>query len=376
MSKCPVCKTEFKGKDLTEDVNRYNDKMEKELEKENKKKFDKDIEKAVKENTSNIDEKWKTKLDAEKEKFDGMKEGFDSLKEREINFAKKQLEAEFKSGLKEKDAVLKEMGKKIKDLESGESDTVRGLQDEITKIKNDFSVKEAKLIRQIQNKTPGELGEKGQIEAREILEKAFPRDIIKETKPGKPGSDVFQTVMHGFEEAGLIIYEVKNTGGWKKSYLTQAKKQKITHKTNTVVIVSNRTPNEKPMSEQEGVIIIKPECLKTLASILRTYIIELFKSGASEEEKDEMADRLLDYLKTPEFQNAVEETREVLAKMYKERMSEEEYHNKNWNKRDNLESKLMSNTIQVNTRIKAIVENRSIKIDKKIKKKKKIAIEV
>lgn len=218
--------------------------------------------------------------------------------------------------------------------------------------------------RRIEHLTADERGEMNEEELVARLQAAFPDDRIERLGRGRAGSDILHTIRYpldgGFETAGLVVYECKDTLQWVNSFVDQAKKARLTHKTPHVVIVSRAFPRaEKILCVRDGVPIVAPARIVDLARVLRGMVIELHRAGLSKESQAAKTQELYEYLAGDEFRQAfgviVDAAKELGDLLGKERTA----HERTWAKRQQIYNELGGKSAAIDGRLRAIIERSS-----------------
>ena len=137
----------------------------------------------------------------------------------------------------------------------------------------------------------------------EELAHAFPEDDIQ--REGK-GGDILQTVRYQLgrklEEAGLILYECKDTKRWSNAFLKQIKADGQTHQTPYLLLVSRTLPaNEECACVRDDVVIVDPLHVRHLAWIVRRAVIETHRAERAGQDRAGKTARLYEYLRSDEF---------------------------------------------------------------------------
>jgi len=243
------------------------------------------------------------------------------------------------------------------------------------KLKSEYEEK----LRKLENKTPSELGEEGQEEVLDILNRAFPKDNITETKKGKSGSDIFHKIIYNGEEIGLIVYEVKNVSNWNNDFIDQVKEDRTNHYANYALLVSNIFPSkEKIISEKEGVIIVHPTKVAIIAREIRNFLIEAYKAKLSGEEIEEKTKILQEYLISSEYKTLLFDLFNSIKGWHDIRYKEKISHERHWAEEEKLNNKISEKTAKIHAKIASIIESKIMKIQhmnltqSKKKKTKKI----
>lgn len=215
--------------------------------------------------------------------------------------------------------------------------------------------------RRIEHLTADERGEMNEEELVSALHVAFPDDKVERVGRGRAGSDILHEVRYSVDGsmqlAGLIVYECKDTLQWSNGFIAQAKKERTTHGTPHVVIVSRAFPrSEKELCVRDEVPIVAPKRLVELARILREMVITLHRMGLSAEGQTAKTAELYRYLSGEEFRasfGVITDGADDLQEMLK---TERNAHERTWAKRQQLYGELGGNAAAIDGRLRAIIE--------------------
>lgn len=108
------------------------------------------------------------------------------------------------------------------------------------------------------------------------LVRAFPDDDIQLTQRGKRGADIFQRVRFrtngDMAEAGLIIYECKDTLQWSNGSISQMKAEAKLHKTPNAILVSRCFPrNLASLAVIDEIVVVEPARAAAIAEVMRAW---------------------------------------------------------------------------------------------------------
>ncbi len=373
---CPLCG----GKISREKIKEFESKF-----KAQESKIEKQIGKRYKDKIKEEKEKAKELLKQQKEMFEDFKETLKEQQEKE----RERMEDDFEKLLKEKTKIkndeIKSMKEKLQELEDEREDIEEKIAEEkdkeISKLKQKhFDEKEKliedfqKQIRQIESKTPTELGLDGQAGVIDILNRTFKYDDIKETKRGRRGSDILHRIYYNNEPAGLMVYEVKNVSNWDNKFIKQVKEQKTRHSANYALLVSNVLPSkERIICERDGVLVVHPTKVDIVAQQIRNFLVEIHKAKLSEEEVDEKIKEIQKYLVSPDYKNALVELIRSIKVWHDLRYTEKCTHERHWAEEEKLNNLIQEKTAKIHAKIASIIETRLQKITVAPKKKKKRA---
>lgn len=263
---------------------------------------------------------------------------------------------------KNQDARVKaELGKKLADererLELKYGKQEKQLQSTLEKVQEQNS----ELKRRLERLSAGDRGEFNEEEILARLARAFPDDDITRTRRGQRGADIFQRVRFRTDgdlvEAGLIIYECKDTSQWSNSFITQMKSEATLHHTPYSVLISRRFPQgHKNLAVIDDVVVVEPERAVALAEVMRRMVIETYRSSARAGSQAEKTAELFSFVSSTEFRQAFDSLIETSEALQASLALERRNHLKVWTERDRLYREIGDKFVQIDTRFKAILE--------------------
>jgi len=220
--------------------------------------------------------------------------------------AKEQFKAEYDLKAAEKNKTIDDMRKKIDDLKRKAELGSQQLQGE---------VKEEAL--------------------EECLSSSFRSDVIEPIKKGVRGADACQHVFDSNgNDCGSILWESKRTKAWSSKWIEKLKDDQRSKKAAFAVLVSDVLPSGMTtFGCVEGVWVCSWECVVGLASALRAGLIELGKTSAAAEGKQDKMELVYQYLAGQEFQQRVATIVEAFVAMQKDLDSEKRSMERMWKKR-------------------------------------------
>jgi hypothetical protein len=176
---------------------------------------------------------------------------------------------------------------------------------------------------------------------------------------GEKGGDILQTVMDGTEEAGSIVYEVKNTSGWNNEFITQARKYRTQYHTPYVMIVSRVLPKEgqRGMCVSDGIPIVEPHLASAVAAVMRFAILETFRRRVAEGDSDQIAQNVLAYIVGDEYQTLLRAKTAAVFAMKDLQEKDRDYHERHWEKERRLIAEIEKCDREGNTSIQEIIKD-------------------
>jgi hypothetical protein len=262
---------------------------------------------------------------------------------------------------------------RVEAAKKAKAEAARDLRSELNAKDRELSAKDRAIssfkdqiviqARQIEHLTAGERGELNENELFSALQDAFPDDRIDRVARGRAGGDILHRVCvrtgDGLQEAGLIVYECKDTARWSNSFIDQALQEAVTHETQYVVIITRAFPRgEQTLLLRKGVVVVHPNRVIDLARIMRRLVEEVYRATLTSEGDVAKTAELYRYLDSTEFRQSfdalADDSDALLALLGKER----KWHEQTWSKRQAMYNEISGKTASIETRIRTIVERR------------------
>jgi hypothetical protein len=224
-----------------------------------------------------------------------------------------------------------------------------------------FEEQIATQARQIEHLTSDERGEVNELALVGELHSAFPDDQIQRLGRGNAGGDILHTVRvqtgEGLQDAGLIVYECKDTQKWNNTFLDQARKEGITHGTPYIVIITRAFPHdEKTIFVRDDVVIVHPSRAVDIAKIMRRLVAEIHRVDLTANGKAAKTAELYDYLASLEFRQSFDALADAGQRLDDLLGKEQKWHEQTWSKRRTIYSEIGRKTASIDARIRSILE--------------------
>lgn len=275
--------------------------------------------------------------------------------------SKNELE-EAKNRNRELQTQMLEMTKSIRELrdqnEKREIENQKRLNEEIEKIKTDLSksIKEKSELEILELKKQLDDTKKSLIEAQrkaeqksqqltgEILEldleaqlrNTFTFDEFLPIPKGIEGGDIWQKVRnkHG-QIAGSIIWEIKRTKTWSKSWLPKLREDGRRVNASTCILISDILPDGINHYERiDGVWVSSYNLAIVLAKVLRESLLQIAIAKSSASHKDEKLQEIYDYIVSESFRHKIESHFESVKYLREDLETEKRAMERIWKKRE------------------------------------------
>jgi hypothetical protein len=179
--------------------------------------------------------------------------------------------------------------------------------------------------------TPQDAGRDFEKELVKQLQKEFPSDKIEHH--GKAG-DILQKVIFKSKEVGCILYECKKTTKFNPDFIHQTKRAIITcNATYGVLVTFVSKKNAQGFYVENDIIVVHPYGTVHIAQVLRNAILEMHSLRLTHKQLGSRAQSLMEFIKSNDFKNSVENTIYRTQELAKLLMMEYKEHKKMWEKR-------------------------------------------
>lgn len=260
---------------------------------------------------------------------------------RELEELRKNQELEITRKLDEERKLIFEKAKKEAEEENRLKLLEKDKQLEDTKKALDEAKRKA---HQGSMQTQGEVLE---LDLESLLRSQFPIDEIEPVPKGIRGADIMQKVRDRTgHHCGTIVWESKHTKAWNDGWLSKLKDDQREVKAEIAVLVTETLPKGvEGFAQVEGVWVTGYVLSISLASVLRTSLIELAQHKVSLVGKSEKMEVLYNYLSGPEFRQRIEAIVESFKSMKEDLDQEKRAMIKMWAKREKQIEKIINNTV-------------------------------
>ncbi len=199
-------------------------------------------------------------------------------------------------------------------------------------------------------------GEVQELALEEMLQAAFPFDMITQVSKGVRGADCIQAVRNNFgQECGKIIYESKRTNAFAVDWIEKLKADMRSLSADIAVIVTKTMPKDMDcFGIKDGVWICSFSEVKALASVLRDGVIRVFNTAKSNENKGDKMHLLYGYLTSNEFAEQWKAIREGFMAMKLSIQKERDTMERLWKSREKQLEKVLLNAAHIRGSIEGI----------------------
>lgn len=178
------------------------------------------------------------------------------------------------------------------------------------------------------------------------LQNLFPVDTVEDVPTGIKGADLVQRVRTELgREAGMILWESKNTKAWSAGWIKKLKDDQALVKADVCILVSQSLPDGiEDFGYVDGVWVCKYTSAASLAAVLRANILQLSQVKQSLVGKDQKMELLYNYLSGSEFRNRIENIVSAFTGMQSDLETEKRSMQRIWKKREKEIERVVMNT--------------------------------
>ncbi|MBI4362591.1 MAG: DUF2130 domain-containing protein [Euryarchaeota archaeon] len=163
------------------------------------------------------------------------------------------------------------------------------------------------------------------------LQREFPSDEIKHA--GKNG-DVLHTIRFERKQIGLIVYECKRVPKVKTPHIEQTRRAKNSREADFgVLVTTGKKKGFDGIGSESGVLIVTPQGVIPLVSLLRSNLVELDKAKVIKGQRALVANRLVEHITSPQFKNPIQDVIQRTRDLEDTIKQEAREHVRTWEKR-------------------------------------------
>lgn len=304
---CPHCRQEFA---LTEALSHeYELKAQRAAEEKVRREVELEMKNKLNE-TAELREQNKTLQNQLLELNKSLREMRRAVEQKELEAAKKIAEEEERIAQEMRKRAEEEWRLKIAEYEKRLADSL-AVNDELRR-----------KLAQGSQQTQGEVQE---LFLEDLLRKEFPQDEIIPVGKGVRGGDVLQKVIaKSGRQAGLILWESKQTKAWSEGWVAKLKEDQREAKADLAIIVSSVLPEKiTKFGYYQGVWVTSLETAVELCWALRFHLVQLAGARQAAEASRDSKEELFRYVTSPQFAQRVgammDAYEQILADIEKEK---------------------------------------------------------
>lgn len=217
------------------------------------------------------------------------------------------------------------------------------------------------LTRQVQRKTSDDLGDGAEVDVYEALRDAFPRDEIARIKKGQPGADIRHQVLHKGSSCGTILFDSKNRQGWQNAYVTKLREDQMAAKADYAILATTVFPSGKKelyIDDDTRVIVVNRARVVEIVGLLRGAMQRMQMLELSQSERSEKRELLYNYITSEDYRQHLIEGGRLTGEMAELDVEEKRTHDKVWERRGKMTTRLRNAVREIDTEVSAILEGR------------------
>src|SRR5712691_1342874 len=217
------------------------------------------------------------------------------------------------------------------------------------------------LTRQVQRKTSDDVGDGAEVDVYDALRDAFPRDDIARIKKGQPGADIRHQVLDKGTSCGTILIDSKDRQGWQNVYVTKLREDQMAAKADYAILATTVFPSGKKelyIDEETRVIVVNRARAVEIVGLVRRVMRRIHAMELSQSERSEKRELLYEYIISEDYRQHLIEAGRLTTQMAELDVEEKRTHDKVWEKRGKMTSRLRNVVREVDTEVSTILEGR------------------
>ncbi len=246
-------------------------------------------------------------------------------------------------------------------LEKDRDESLLKQQSQANREREQLQKKLDALTRQVQRKTSDELGDGAEVDVYEALRETFPRDEIARIKKGQPGADIRHRVLDKGVLCGTILFDSKNRQGWQNTYVTKLREDQMADKAEYAILATTVFPSGKKelyIDDDTMVIVVNRARVVEIVGLLRRAMQRMQMLGLSQTERAEKRELLYKYITSEDYRQHLIEGGRLTGDLAELDVEEKRTHDKVWEKRGKMTTRLRNIVREMETEVCAILEGR------------------
>jgi len=215
------------------------------------------------------------------------------------------------------------------------------------KVINDLRVSLEDMKRKAEQGSMETQGEVLEQDFEAQLKAFFVHDDIAPVPKGIRGADLVQTVRSPLgAEAGILLWEIKNTKAWSSQWIPKLKDDMIEIRAALAILVSVVLPaGINRFGRIDGVWVSDPLSAVALAAVLREQLMAISRERTASMGKSEKMEALYQYLAGVEFKQKIEGIVEAFTSMQDQLNKERRAMERHWKQREKEIERVVKNTV-------------------------------
>lgn len=258
--------------------------------------------------------------------------------EAQVAEARRSADAMVKASVAETAAALTQrLDEQRGALQKATADTLKAERAKAFEDRQKLENRLTQLQRQLARQEADQVGEGADVDLYEQLRVEFPADKLGRVKRGQPGADIIQIVVENGRECGTIVYDTKDRGAWRRSYLSRLLEDKIAAKADHAVLLTRAFPaGRAQLFVQDGVIVVNPARAIALAQVIRKHVVQLATLRVGAKARSANTTRLYDFITSDRFGVLLEQISTVTDRLFELDVEEHKAHTATWKQRGRL----------------------------------------
>ncbi|MDH3281160.1 MAG: DUF2130 domain-containing protein [Gammaproteobacteria bacterium] len=256
--------------------------------------------------------------------------------------------------------IQKALAQQREALENDKTDAIHKVQSEEFKKNQRLEKQVDQLKRQLDQKTAEARGEGAEVDLYEALRENFDDDRIDRIKKGQPGADILHEVRYNGQVCGFIIYDSKNHGAWRESFVQKLKADQLAAQADHAVLTTSAFPVGASQIKVKGdVILLNPARAVEVVRLIREHIIQTHRLRLSSDEREEKTKALYDFINSDRCRQLMTRYEKITNDLLDIDVTEVKAHNLVWKKRGQLLRDAQKVHSDYRAEIDQIIEGRS-----------------
>ncbi len=217
--------------------------------------------------------------------------------------------------------------------------------------------KAAEMERRARQGSIERQGEALEVYMKKALTVEFPLDTFEDVKRGRRGADILQHVTnHMGQRCGAILWEMKNTKNWDKSWLGKVREDAEREGNALPVIVSVTLPKELQTADCiDGVWVSSVDCSLLVGQLLRQQLLETSTLQRAMVGRENKMEAVYAYVVSDQFRNRIERIIDTWKALSKQIDDEERVMESQWSLRRKQLKMVLNLTTDMHSEFKSLV---------------------
>jgi len=161
---------------------------------------------------------------------------------------------------------------------------------------------------------------------------------------------------------GTILIDTKNRQGWQNAYVTKLREDQVADNADHALLATTVFPSGKKelyIDQETGVVVVSRGRAIEMVRLLREAMVRMHCLGLSLEQHAEKMDLLYRYLTSENYRQHLAEANRVTSGLLALDTEEKRAHDKVWENRGRITTRLRNVVRTIDTEVSAIIEGRT-----------------